>query len=135
MLAKKPTTKILVDGGDPAETRRIKDLLGFVDGQTSNPSLVAKNPEIRKLVASGRRLSGQEEKEEYRNIVRSISPLVGEAGVSIEVFADLGTTAEQMFAQAKEMFTWIPTPTSSTRARTKVCEPRKCQYETEFEST
>ena len=108
MLAKKPTTKILVDGGDPAETRRIKDLLGFVDGQTSNPSLVAKNPEIRKLVASGRRLSGQEEKEEYRNIVRSISPLVGEAGVSIEVFADLGTTAEQMFAQAKEMFTWIP---------------------------
>jgi len=108
MLTNRPRTKILVDGGDPAETRRIKDLLGFVDGQTTNPSLVAKNPEIRRLVASGQRLSGQEEKEEYRNIVQSISPLVGEAGVSIEVFADLGTTAEQMFAQGKEMFTWIP---------------------------
>src|SRR6478752_1162463 len=108
MLTNKPKTKILVEGGDPSETRRIKDLLGFVDGQTTNPSLVAKNPEIRKLVASGRRLSGQDEKEEYRNIVRSIAPLVGEAGVSIEVFADLGTTAEQMFAQAKDMFTWIP---------------------------
>ena len=108
MLANKPKTKILVDGGDPAETRRIKDLLGFVDGQTTNPSLIAKNPEIRKLIASGHPLSGQEEKEEYRNIVRSISPLVGKAGVSIEVFADLGTTAEQMFTQGKEMFTWIP---------------------------
>lgn len=108
MLTNRPKTKILVDGGDPAETRRIKEVLGFVDGQTTNPSLVAKNPEIRRLVASGHRLSGQEEKEEYRKIVRGISPLVGDAGVSIEVFADLGTTAEQMFAQGKEMFSWIP---------------------------
>lgn len=108
MLTNKPKTKILVDGGDPAETRRIKDLLGFVDGQTTNPSLVAKNPEIRKLVTSGQRLSGQEEKEEYKHIVQSISPLVGEAGVSIEVFADLGTTGEQMFEQGKEMFSWAP---------------------------
>jgi transaldolase len=108
MLTIKPKTKILVDGGDPAETRRITDLLGFVDGQTTNPSLVAKNPGIRKLVASGQRLSGQEEKQEYKHIVQSISPLVGEAGVSIEVFADLGTTAEQMFEQGKEMFSWAP---------------------------
>ena len=35
------TTKILVDGGDPEETRRMKSLLGFVDGQTTNPSLMA----------------------------------------------------------------------------------------------
>ena len=65
MPAKRTKTKILVDGGDPAETSRIKDMLGFVDGQTTNPSLIAKNPEIRKLVASGRPLSRQEENEEY----------------------------------------------------------------------
>ncbi len=110
MLTNKPKTKILVDGGDAAETSRIKDLFGFVDGQTTNPSLVAKNPEIRSLVASGHPLSGQEEKQEYKKIVREISPLVGDAGVSIEVFADLDTTAEQMFAQGKEMFSWIPNP-------------------------
>ena len=108
MPAKRTKTKILVDGGDPAETSRIKKLLGFVDGQTTNPSLIAKNPEIRRLIASGRRLSRQEENEEYKNIVRQISPLVGEAGVSIEVFADLETKADQMLAQGKEMFTWIP---------------------------
>ena len=28
----RPKTKILVDGGDPQETRRVKDWLGFVDG-------------------------------------------------------------------------------------------------------
>lgn len=108
MLINKPKTMILVDGGDPAETSKIKDLLGYVDGQTTNPSLIAKNPEIRKLVASGHRLSRQEENEEYRSIVRRISPLVGDAGVSIEVFADLDTSAEEMVAQGKEMFSWLP---------------------------
>jgi len=107
MLTNRPKTKILVDGGDPVETRRIKDLLGFVDGQTTNPSLIAKNPEIRHLVESGERLSAEQEKDEYKKIVRSISPLVGDAGVSIEVFADANTTAEQMLAQGQEMFAWI----------------------------
>lgn len=108
MPAKRTECKILVDGGDPAETSKIKKLLGFVDGQTTNPSLIAKNPEIRKRITSGHPLSRQEENEEYKSIVQSISPLVGDAGVSIEVFADLDTPAEQMLAQGKEMFTWIP---------------------------
>jgi transaldolase len=107
MLTNRPKTKILVDGGDPIETSRIKDLLGFVDGQTTNPSLIAKNPEIRHLIESGERLSAEQEKAEYRKIVRSISPLVGDAGISIEVFADANTTAEQMLAQGQEMFSWV----------------------------
>jgi transaldolase len=108
MLAIKPKTKILVDGGDPDETLRVKELIGFVDGQTTNPSLIAKNPEIRERIASGHTLSPQEEKDEYRKIVQAISPLVGDAGVSIEVFADMDTKAEEMFAQGEEMFSWIP---------------------------
>src|SRR6266849_5575600 len=108
MLTNKPKTKILVDGGDPNETLRIKSLIGFVDGQTTNPSLIAKNPEIQRLIASGHRLSSQEENDEYKKIVQSISPLVGDAGVSIEVFADLSSRAEEMLAQGQEMFTWIP---------------------------
>lgn len=108
MLQKRPKSKILVDGGDPADTNKIKALLGYVDGQTTNPSLIAKNPDIRKLIASGRRLSRQEENQQYKHIVQQISPLVGDAGVSIEVFADLDTPAEQMIEQGREMFTWIP---------------------------
>lgn len=108
MAIKRPTTKILVDGGDPDETARIRNLLGFLDGQTTNPTLVAKNPEVQQRIASGHKLSLSEQKEEYKKIVQSISPLVESAGVSIEVFADFDTTAEQMVAQGEEMFTWIP---------------------------
>ena len=107
MLTSRPKAKILVDGGDPDETVRVKKLLGFVDGQTTNPSLIAKNPEIQERIASGDTLNPQEEKEEYRKIVQAISPLVGDAGVSIEVFADLDSSAEQMLAQGEEMFTWV----------------------------
>jgi transaldolase len=104
MLANKPKTKILVDGGDPEETLRVKSLLGYVDGQTTNPSLIAKNPEIQQRIKVGHTLSPQEEKDEYRKIVQTISPLVGDAGVSIEVFADIDTTAEDMLSQGVEMF-------------------------------
>jgi transaldolase len=103
----RPKTKILVDGGDPQETLRVKELLGFVDGQTTNPSLVANNPHIRQLLASGRKLSEQDEMDEYRKIVREISPLVGDGGVSIEVFSDQKTTAQQMVVQGKQMYSWI----------------------------
>ena len=103
----RPKTKILVDGGDPQETLRVKELLGFVDGQTTNPSLVANNLHIKQLLASGRKLSEQDEMDEYRKIVREISPLVGDGGVSIEVFSDQKTTAQQMVVQGKQMYSWI----------------------------
>ena len=96
-----PPSKIFVDGGDPEETNRIKRLIGFVDGQTTNPSLIAKNPEVRELVSSGHTLTEEEEAAEYRKIVEAISPLVGDGGVSIEVFADLNTTADHMLKQGR----------------------------------
>jgi transaldolase len=103
MTARK--TKILLDSGDADETQRIN---GSLFGQTTNPSLIAKNPELKKPVTSEHGLSVREQMAEYRKIVEVISPLVGGAGVSIEVFADTITTAEEMLDQAREMFTWIP---------------------------
>ena len=105
---KRSHSKILIDGGDPQQTTRIRQLIGFVDGQTTNPSLIAKNPEIMHLVESGHRLTEREEAGEYRKIVQAISPLVGDAGVSIEVFADLNTTADEMLNQGREMNSWVP---------------------------
>ena len=61
----RPMTKILVDGGDPQETRQVKKRLGFVDGHTTNPSLIANNPEIKQRLAAGHKLSEAEELEEY----------------------------------------------------------------------
>src|SRR5262250_3102553 len=105
---RKSKSQLLVDGGDPQETLRVKNLVGYVDGQTTNPTLVAKNPEIRTIISSGRKFSSKEELQEYKKIVLAISPLVGSAGVSIEVFADLDTAGEDMLAQGRQMFSWIP---------------------------
>ena len=68
MLTNMPKTKLLVDGGDPEETLRIESLIGFVDGQTTNPSLIAKNPEIQRRLASGHQLSEQEEKDALHTV-------------------------------------------------------------------
>ena len=108
MNENRPKTRILLDSGDPGETRRVKNELGFLDGQTTNPTYVSKNPEVQRMIASGRKLTPEEQQKEYRRIVREISPLVGSGGVSIEVFADLNTTAEDMLRQGLEMFSWIP---------------------------
>src|SRR6516164_7299544 len=90
--------KVLVDGGNPEETVRVKGLVGYVDGQTTNPTLISKNPEVRTLISSGHKFSSREELDEYKKIVQTISPLVGDAGVSIEVFSDFNTNAEEMSA-------------------------------------
>lgn len=108
MVADRPRTKILLDGGDPDETLKVKTHLELLDGQTTNPTYVAQNPGIQRRIASGRRLSSQEQFQAYRTIVQQISPLVGDSGVSIEVFADLHTSAAEMLEQGEEMFSWIP---------------------------
>jgi transaldolase len=46
--------------------------------------------------------------DEYKQIVQTIAPLVGDAGVSIEVFSDEKTSAQEMLDQGREMFSWIP---------------------------
>ena len=95
-------------GGNPQDTVQVRGLIGFVDGQTTNPTLIARNPEVRQLISSGHKFSTKEELDEYKKIVQAISPLVGDAGVSIEVFADFDTTGEQMLAQGRDMFSWVP---------------------------
>jgi transaldolase len=101
-------TKIFLDGGDPAETREILDTLGFLDGQTTNPTLISKNPDARKRLERGEKFSEEEIYGFYRNVVGEISSLIPEGAISIEVYADRETAAEQMLAQGKEMFSWIP---------------------------
>ncbi len=108
MVAERPRTRILLDGGDPDETLRVKTNLEFLDGQTTNLSYIAKNPEIQRRIAAGRRLSTQEQLQAYKKIGQQISPLVGDAGVSIEVFADLHTSAKEMLEQGEEISSWIP---------------------------
>ncbi len=101
-------SKIFLDGGDPQETREVISLLGSLDGQTTNPTLIAKNPYAKGRFEKGEKFSQQEIMDFYRSVVTDISKLVPNGSVSIEVYADKNTTAEEMLKQAREMWTWIP---------------------------
>lgn len=104
-------TKLFVDGGDPKETAQAADLLhraGYagLDGQTTNPSLVAKNPDIAARIQKGERLTRDELLQKYKEIVQNIEESAP-GDISIEVYADKHTTAQEMIGQAREMAGWI----------------------------
>lgn len=101
-------TKIFLDGGDPNETREIKKILGFLDGQTTNPTLIAKNPAVKAHLEDGKKFSEKEIFDFYKDTVQEISSCIPQGSVSIEVYADTNTTAEEMFLHGRGMFTWIP---------------------------
>jgi len=101
-------TKIFLDGGDPNETKEVIKLLGFLDGQTTNPTLIAKNPEAQKRLTEGDKFTKKEIYDFYHGVVKEISALVPNGSVSVEVYADKNTSADEMFAQGREMFSWIP---------------------------
>lgn len=113
MRPKNLHTKIFLDGGDPQETREIIALLGFLDGQTTNPTLIAKNPEAQARLTRGEKFSQEEIYQFYYGVVRELSAMIPEGSISIEVYADKHTTADEMMAQARKMFTWIPNPAPS----------------------
>ncbi len=101
-------TRIFLDGGNEEQTKEIIELLGFLDGQTTNPTLVSKNPEARKRLERGNKFSETEVIDFYRGVVKTISSLIPRGSVSVEVYADASTSAETMLRQGREMFSWIP---------------------------
>ncbi len=100
-------TKIFLDGGDPEETRETIRLLGFLDGQTTNPTLLAKNPGARQRLERGEKFTKEEILNFYHKTVREIYALIPQGSISVEVYADQSTSAKEMLKQGKEMFSWI----------------------------
>lgn len=104
-LAKK--TKIFLDSGNSQETKETMDMLDFLDGQTTNPTYILKNPKVKKRLEAGKKSSSKNAYKFYRRIVRKISKIIPNGSVSIEVYADGSTSTEDMLHQAKKMFSWI----------------------------
>jgi transaldolase len=100
-------TKIFLDGGDPQETRNVLQSLGFLDGQTTNPTLIAKNPQAQQRLAGGQKFTEQEVYDFYQSVVQEISKLIPNGSISIEVYADASTTTQPMLKQGRQMFGWI----------------------------
>lgn len=108
MRPKELKTKIFLDSGDPEETVFVVQSLGFLDGQTTNPTLIAKNPAAQEKLKRGEKFRKDEALAFYRQVVQDISRMIPQGSVSIETYADFSTTAEEMLREGKEMFSWIP---------------------------
>lgn len=106
-MNRKSESLIFIDGGDPIETHKAKELMGYIDGQTTNPTLVAKNPQIRERLKQGNKFTEEELLFEYKKIVREVAKAT-DGPTSIEVYANSDTRANQMIKQAREMSAWIP---------------------------
>jgi len=102
------TSRLFLDGGNPGETKAVLKQIGFLDGQTTNPTLIAKNPEARKRLDQGNKFSKEEIFTFYRGVVTELSGLIPRGSVSIEVYADGKTKAAEMLKQGREMFAWVP---------------------------
>jgi transaldolase len=85
-------TRIFLDGADPQETRQVLDALGFLDGQTTNPSLLAKNPEAQAHKVAGNKFSSTAIYDFYKALCQELSALLPKGSISIEVYADAETT-------------------------------------------
>ncbi len=101
-------TRIFLDGGNPEETMEAINALGFLDGQTTNPTLISKNPGVRDRLEGGGKFSREQIIDYYREVVVKISTMIPTGSISIEVYADPLTGADTMLRQAQQMYRWIP---------------------------
>ncbi|MGL4758757.1 MAG: transaldolase family protein [Patescibacteria group bacterium] len=88
-------TKIFLDSANPEDTKEAIKLLGFLDGQTTNPSLFAK--------LQNKKYSENELWEEYIETLKEIRKINPKGSLSAEIYADSGTTCQQMVSQAKKL--------------------------------
>jgi len=98
-------TKIFLDSGNPQETKEVKAALGWLDGQTTNPTLIARNPQLQ-LQAKKQRMSGQELENYYRQIIQKIDKIIPGGAISVEVYANFDTSADAMVEQARRFAGW-----------------------------
>ena len=98
----RPQTKIFLDSANPQDTQTALKLLGFLDGQTTNPSLIVK------VLGENVKVSELEMLEFYKTNVQKIAELIPQGSISIEVYADETTSSEDIYNQAITLKQWIP---------------------------
>lgn len=102
------TAKIFLDGGDSSETEKAKAVYSALAGQTTNPSLIAKNKSVVERVARGEKFTEEELTDFYKEVILGIAKVIPEGSISIEVYADENTTAKEMLKEAREKSSWTP---------------------------
>jgi transaldolase len=102
-------TKLFLDSGNPLETKQTLDYGFRLDGQTTNPSLVAKSPLFQKRAAQGG-ITMDELFSMYKETVLKIAEYLPNGSISVEVYAGADSDADDLVSQARMMLRWLPKP-------------------------
>ena len=106
-LLQKKGTDIFLDSGDPAETVQMVQMLGFLDGQTTNPSLIAKSPQVQEFLKT-QKFTRADLFEKYHQIALQIREVIPTGKFSAEVYADANSTVDELLEQAYKIAQWFP---------------------------
>lgn len=101
-------TRIFLDSSGADDTQTVLDIIGFLDGQTTNPSYFAKSAKVREHLETTGQFTEPELWATYKKTVQDIYQLIPQGSISVEVYADAQVSAEAMMQQARELFQWIP---------------------------
>ena len=99
---------LFLDSGDPNHTKEIISIFDNLEGQTTNPSLIVKNPAAKEKIARGEKFTKTEIADFYQNVIQEIAELIPQKSVSVEVYVDAQTSVEDIVTQAEDMYAWIP---------------------------
>jgi len=101
------TTQIFLDSGNPNETKAVLDKGFSLDGQTTNPSLVAQSPLFQERAKQGA-LTLSELFDLYKQTVTDIFKYLPDGSISIEVYAGENSTTEDLLSQARKLVRSLP---------------------------
>lgn len=103
MKPKNIKTKIFLDSASATDTDVVLYLFGFLDGQTTNPTLLAKHHDLKYLWP----LTTEAVWDFYKSEAKRIAHIIPNKPISIEVYADEESTAEDITNQALQISTWF----------------------------
>jgi transaldolase len=95
-------TKILLDSAAATDTQIVLHSFGFLDGQTTNPTLLAKHQDLKCLWP----LTTAALWDFYKSEALHIAQLLPNGNVSVEVYADNKSSAKDLLAQAINLSSW-----------------------------
>ena len=88
-------SKIYIDSGNAADTLEALQILGFLDGQTTNPSLFAKEQTVD--------ITSDELWEKYSNVLKEIRTILPTQSISAEVYVDTASNVNNIMNSAQRL--------------------------------
>lgn len=96
-------TKIFLDSASATDAEVIVYSLGFLDGQTTNPTLLSKHHDLKYLWP----LTTDAIWDFYKSEATRINQIIPNKPISVEVYADENSSSDDLINQAVQISSWF----------------------------